>query len=231
MNGVRVRNPKLLVRRDAEIEISPTRRFVSRGGEKLDPILTQWNINPEGLVFIDAGSSTGGFTDCLLKRGAILVYAVDVGYNQLDYTLRNDERVRVYERTNIMSLDDASLDPRPDAAVSDLSFRSILGASSRLLRLVSQGWLIGLVKPQFEWRNPEDDFDGVIRRNDVLLRVLSDLVNQLWENGCYVTRIALSPIRGRKGNREFFCLLKQKPVGSKKTIEREIGSLVFERVT
>jgi 23S rRNA (cytidine1920-2'-O)/16S rRNA (cytidine1409-2'-O)-methyltransferase len=228
-DGERLKDPHQMVCRDTSIEIVARKRFVSRGGEKLDRALEDWKLPVEGLVFIDAGCSTGGFTDCLLNRGARLVHAVDVGYSQLDYRLRSTKRVKVYERTNIMTAERSFFDPEADAAVVDLSFRSIVGAGSHILGLVKKGWLISLIKPQFEWRKPSKDFKGVVKDRKVLQDILIDLVNRLWENRSYVTRVAPSPIRGRKGNREFFFLIRNKAVFQKQVIQSNIQRLILDR--
>ena len=124
-DGEKIRETSRKIDSRSELEIR-TKKYVSRGGYKLEGALDEWGIDCRKKIFVDAGSSTGGFTDCLLQRGASLVYAVDVGYNQLDYSLRNDSRVVVRERCNIMELDD--LEPAPHMGVADLSFRSIAGA-------------------------------------------------------------------------------------------------------
>ena len=208
VDGESSREPHQMIGTNTSIVIEARQRFVSRGGEKLDSILGDWGIPVDDQVFIDAGCAHGGFTDCLLRRGARLVHAVDVGYNQLDYSLRNHRRVKVYERTNIMRTERSHFIPRADAAVVDLSFRSIVGAGSHILGLVKRGWLISLVKPQFEWRMPNESFRGVVTDPKDRLTILSDLLDMLWQGGSYVTRVAPSAIEGRKGNREYFFLIK-----------------------
>lgn len=205
VEGETVREPARRIASESQITFNRP-RFVSRGGEKLEAALNNWDIRIEGKIMLDAGCSTGGFTDCLLQHGAALVHAVDVGYNQLDYRLRKHQQVMVHERTNIMNLD--TVQPLPDAAVADLSFRSISGAASHILSLTTEKWLVGLVKPQFEWHAPEtiDEkrFSGIIRDEDTLFTVLEKLIDTLWEEKVYVERVMQSPLRGRKGNREFF---------------------------
>ena len=197
------RNPKAAVSDGAEIVLS-SRRFVSRGGFKLDAALEGWNVAVAGKVFVDAGSSTGGFTDALLQRGAALVHAVDVGAGQLDWKLRSDARVAVREGTNAMAL--TNLEPRPHAAVADLSFRSLRGAAAHLLSLTSEGWLIALVKPQFEWVNPPAEFDGIVP-DDALEGILAALETDLRTEGVAMIDRMPSPVRGRKGNQEFLVRL------------------------
>lgn len=203
VDGALERDPKARVTDDAEIVVS-SRRFVSRGGFKLDAALEAWKIDVSDKVLLDAGCSTGGFTDALLQRGARLVHAVDVGTAQLDWKLRSDSRVLVREGTNVMAL--TSLDPRPDGAVADLSFRSLRGAAAHILSLTADGWLIALVKPQFEWVNPPAEFDGIVpdeRLDGIIASLEADLQNE----GVTMTDRLASPVRGRKGNQEFLARL------------------------
>lgn len=217
VNGGTQTDPRLPVATDAELTIV-TRRFVSRGGEKLEAALQAWSIRAAHRVWLDAGASTGGFTDCLLQRGATGVHAVDVGYNQLDYRLRTDSRVVVRERTNIGGLTAADLVPTPDAAVCDLSFRSLRGVLRSILSLTRGGWGVALLKPQFElaaeyrWNHSDDTGaldagGGVLRgaeREAVIDRVYRDLVAQ---EGVVVHRRMDSPLAGHDGNREVLLLV------------------------
>jgi 23S rRNA (cytidine1920-2'-O)/16S rRNA (cytidine1409-2'-O)-methyltransferase len=203
VDGALERDPKVGVTDDAEIVVS-SRRFVSRGGFKLDAALETWKIEVADKVLLDAGCSTGGFTDALLQRGARAVHAVDVGTAQLDWKLRSDPRVLVREGTNIMAV--TSLDPRPDGAVADLSFRSLRGAAAHILSLTAAGWLIALVKPQFEWMNPPAEFDGIVP-DDRLDGIIAALETDLQTEGVAMTDRLASPVRGRKGNQEFLARL------------------------
>jgi 23S rRNA (cytidine1920-2'-O)/16S rRNA (cytidine1409-2'-O)-methyltransferase len=205
VEGQCVRDPRQLVPEAASVEHRPRRRYVSRGGEKLAGVLDGWKIAVRGLGFIDAGASTGGFSDCLLQRGASRVIAIEVGANQLDYRLRSDPRVQVLENTNIMDI--RTLPFEPEAAVADLSLRSLRKAARYILNLVSEKWLIALVKPQYEWRQPPADFDGVVAGRPDLPGILKELLQDLQSEGAFVSRLAASQLPGRKGNREFFCLL------------------------
>ncbi len=213
VDGECVRDPKRPVPADAELTGAPARRYVSRGGYKLEAALAAWEPQVRGLCFIDAGSSTGGFTDCLLQQGAALVYAVDVGRNQLDFRLRRDPRVVVLERTSVADLTAETFPRAPSAAVADLSFRSLRGAARRLLALVSRGWMIALVKPQFEWRAPERSFRGVVRDPARRAQILTELVSDLAAEGVYVTHAMPSPLPGRRGNREVLFRLTDGRVG------------------
>ncbi len=205
VDGGRIANPKELVRVDAQITLADE-QFVSRGGKKLEHALSCWKIDVEGKSFIDAGASTGGFSHCLISHGAKRVYSVDVGYNQLSYQLRTDSRIVVMEQTNIMHVND--LDPQPDAAVADLSFRSISGAASHILGQTKERWLIALIKPQFELQQDDPTFDGVIKDDSVISLVLLRVFSQLQEEGIFISKFIASPILGTKGNREYLALLK-----------------------
>ena len=226
LEGEISQDPLIKVNTSAVISIEPRKRFVSRGGEKLDGILEEWGVSVDDLVFIDAGCAHGGFTDCLLRRGARFVHSVDVGYNQLDYSLRYHQSVKVYERTNIMKTEASLFVPPADAAVVDLSFRSIIGASSHILGLVKSGWLIALVKPQFEWRTPNEGFKGVVTSPQDRTAILIRLLERLWQEGSYVTRLGASAIEGRKGNREFFFMIKNRPELALAELRKEIAGLV-----
>ncbi len=205
VNGERVRSSLRPVPRDADVAFQK-RRYVSRGGLKLEAALNYLRIPINGKIMLDAGCSAGGFTDCLLQHGAALVHAVDVGYNQLDYSLRAHPFVMIYEKTNIMTV--RQLEPQPYAATADLSFRSIKGAASRILSLTSRKLLIGLIKPQFEYRAGSENFNGVIVDNNLLEEILLSVAFELEREQAFVTDIVASPIKGRKGNREFFFLIQ-----------------------
>ncbi|GHO53279.1 TlyA family RNA methyltransferase [Ktedonobacter robiniae] len=187
-------------------EITPEMKYVSRGGLKLEKALDAFHLDPTGRVAIDVGSSTGGFTQCLLERGARLVYAVDVGHGQLAWSLRNDPRVVVMERTNIRHLE--SLPEPMQCAVIDVSFislRLVLPALEPLLVRSPETWIASLVKPQFEAGKAEvDRGNGIISDPEVHQRVLREL--QEWipqHTALQVLEVSDSPILGRDGNREF----------------------------
>ncbi len=208
VDGEVVSDPKQPIPKDAQITIDDHKRYVSRGGYKLEGALAAFGLDVAGLTLLDAGASTGGFTDCLLKGGAKTVHAVDVGYNQLDWRLRSDGRVIVYERTNIMEVQ--QLRPQPEGAVCDLSFRSITKAASHILSLCTEGaFLVALIKPQFETPKGMEGFDGVIREAEVLKAVMEDVLGALIAEGLGIRAVAESPITGTKGNTEFFALLHQ----------------------
>ncbi len=208
VDGQALRKPGARVPAGALVSLRRKSLYVSRAGEKLSHAIDQWGIDCEGSVWIDAGSSTGGFTDCLLSRGASLVYAVDVGTNLLDWRLRGDERVRVMEGVNVMHLRPGDLDPAPRRATADLSFRSLRRAAAHLLGLTTEGRGIFLVKPQFEWSSPGPGFRGVVRDSATVLEIVEDLLRGLASEGVRAENALVSPIRGRKGNREILFLLR-----------------------
>lgn len=205
VNGEKVREPERKLPCNIEV-IVDAERYVSRGALKLRHAIEKWNIPVAGKVFLDAGCSTGGFTDYLLKQGAAAVHAVDVGYNQLDYSLRKDSRVIVHERTNIMDVMFEAFNPPPAVGCADLSFRSITRAASKILELVTEKTLIALVKPQFETER-ENLVKGVVTDSAALQEAVSIVIDKLFTERAFVKEIISSPIQGRKGNREFLFLI------------------------
>jgi 23S rRNA (cytidine1920-2'-O)/16S rRNA (cytidine1409-2'-O)-methyltransferase len=187
---------------DDVVTLKSKPRFVSRGGEKLDHALETFSVDVTGAVCADLGASTGGFTDCLLQRGASRVYAVDVGYGQIDQRLRDDERVVVHERINARYLE--SLPEPVDIVVIDVSFISlslILPVAGRLLK--EQGTCVPLVKPQFEAGRKEVGKGGVVRDPAIHRKVLETVAGYAQENGFVIAGVTQSPISGPAGNIEF----------------------------
>lgn len=223
VDGVLATDPRLAVDPDSSFSFTFD-TYVSRGGYKLEHALTQFSLDVQDLVMLDAGASTGGFTDCLLKRGALLVHSVDVGYNQLDWRLRTNNRVVVHEKQNIMTLD--ALDPPCNAAVCDLSFRSISGAASHILSLCKDGWLVCLIKPQFEVPKGLANFNGVIQDRKVLMQVMRKVYDLLAGDEVGIHHLIKSPITGHKGNIEFLALLKQQPGMDKVEMTALLESIV-----
>ena len=219
-----VRDPKRLIFESDSVAIK-SRGYVSRGGVKLESALSVFDIQVSDKIVIDAGSSTGGFTDCLLRHGARRVFAVDSGYNQLDFKLREDPRVVVMEKTNIMDV--SNFEPVPHFATADISFRSIRHVASHLLKMTSDHELIALIKPQFEWETPDRDFTGVIQRDDVLVEILKKVVSDLYNEGAFVKSVCESPIHGRRGNREFFVLLSAMQWVPREKTEGQIERIVL----
>ncbi|HVN69497.1 MAG TPA: TlyA family RNA methyltransferase, partial [Candidatus Binatia bacterium] len=196
---------------DARIEIESPRRFVSRGGEKLEHALEKFGIDVTGLAALDVGASTGGFTDCLLQRGAASVTAVDVGYGQLDWRLRNDPRVRVMERVNFRLLSDDAFPERFDLIVADASFislRTILARAEGYLR--DEGLVVALVKPQFEAGRERLGAGGVVRNPETHAAVLRELRDAVAPLGLVPVALTSSPLLGPAGNREFLMELRRR---------------------
>ncbi|NGM17864.1 TlyA family rRNA (cytidine-2'-O)-methyltransferase [Eggerthellaceae bacterium zg-887] len=188
---------------DVEVFVRGRKQFVSRGGRKLQGALDAFGQNVEGLRCIDVGSSTGGFTDCLLQAGAASVACVDVNYGQLAWKLRQDARVAVFERTNIKLADPGALGAPFDLIVADVSFIGLAGLAPTFARLGSAGTVfIGLVKPQFESRPGETD-RGVVKDPAVRQRTVQEVEAALSAVGFVVTGVVESPITGPEGNVEY----------------------------
>jgi len=207
--GQLVHHPSTRVPVEAALKVDRGPRFVSRGGEKLAAALEEFDLSVKGLICGDVGSSTGGFTDCLLQHGAVRVYAVDVGYGILEWSLRKDPRVEVLERTNARYLNEL---PEPVEFISvDVSFISL-----HTLLPVIRGWfssrggnLVALIKPQFEATRAEAARgEGVIRDPEVHRRVLEEFIRGVGPAGYQVQGLMGSPLRGQQGNREFLAWLK-----------------------
>jgi 23S rRNA (cytidine1920-2'-O)/16S rRNA (cytidine1409-2'-O)-methyltransferase len=194
-----------LVASDEPIGLAgPARRFVSRGGEKLDAALGVFSVRVREVTALDAGASTGGFTDCLLTRGAKRVFAVDVGYGQLDWRLRADPRVMVLERTNVRDLRPEDLPEAPDVVTADLSFISLSVVIPALVRSAKPGAdFVVLVKPQFEAGRSEVGDGGVVSDPEVWRRVLRSVVEAFRAEGLSLLGLMPSPLVGPAGNVEF----------------------------
>src|SRR5437763_307126 len=206
-----VDKPGTLVPLDADCRLAQTPeelKYVSRGGLKLEKALATFQLSPEGLVALDVGASTGGFTHCLLEHGARRVYAVDVGHGQLAWTLRNDPRVVVMEHTNIRHL--TSLPAPIQCVVIDVSFISLRLILPAIVPLLApEAWIVALVKPQFEAGKAEaDKGSGVITDPAVHTRVLEELQEWIQQHTLFkIKGLTDSPIYGRDGNREFLLYL------------------------
>jgi 23S rRNA (cytidine1920-2'-O)/16S rRNA (cytidine1409-2'-O)-methyltransferase len=207
VDGKAVIKSGTLVAEEAEITLAKPPPFVSRGGLKLDYALDQFRLDVSSKIAADIGASTGGFTDCLLKRGASRVYAIDVGYGQLDYRLRKDRRVIVIERMNARY--PIILPEKIDLATVDVSFISVEKVVPSVAQLVKEGGqLIVLIKPQFEARRNEVGKGGVIKQPAIHARSLGRFITWATEQNLRLRGLVASPILGASGNREFFVLLQ-----------------------
>ena len=211
VNGQRADKPGMQVSPDVNVEVKGTALpYVSRGGLKLEKALKVFPIDVTGMVCVDCGASTGGFTDVLLKNGAAKVYSVDVGYGQLAWSLRNDERVINMERTNIRYISSEQIPEPLDICVMDLSFISVklvLPAVCALLKDDAQ--LVCLIKPQFEAGREEVGKKGVVRDKAVHLSVIESVLSFAPTVGMTVMGLDFSPIKGPEGNREYLCYMKK----------------------
>lgn len=225
VNGQKETKPGTSVAEDAAVEMrGETLPYVSRGGWKLEKALRVFPIDVKDAVCIDCGASTGGFTDVLLQSGAAKVYAVDVGYGQLAWSLRTDPRVVCMERTNIRYVTHEQIPEEMDVAVADLSFislRLILGAVGALLK--PEGEMVCLVKPQFEAGKDKVGKKGVVRDPAVHAEVLLEFLRYAPECGFGVRGLDFSPIRGPEGNIEYLAWLKK---GAESIPEPDIDALV-----
>ena len=208
VEGRRAEKAAQQVAPDARVEVlEDDEGYVSRGGIKLAGALDAFSLSVAGLVAMDVGASTGGFTDCLLRRGAGRVYAVDVGYGQLAWRLRQDARVVVLERTNVRYLEREQIPEPVDLATIDTSFISLTKVIPRVLGFLGEnGRLLALIKPQFEVGRGLVGKGGVVRKPELHQRVVSELERFCRDQGLVVEGVVESPLLGPKGNREFFIL-------------------------
>ncbi|MCC8142343.1 MAG: TlyA family RNA methyltransferase [Lachnospiraceae bacterium] len=197
-----------------EVHGSPP-KYVSRGGLKLERALSQFGLDLTGKICMDVGASTGGFTDCMLQNGAAKVYAVDVGYGQFAWKLRQDERVVCMEKTNIRYLTPDAIDDVIDLATVDVSFISltkVLGPIREMLR--DEGEVVCLIKPQFEAGREKVGKKGVVRDPAVHLEVLKMILSYAVNNGFSVLNLDYSPVKGPEGNIEYLLYIKKHSEGS-----------------
>ncbi len=212
--GGRVLKPGTLMPTDASLEVRDTLPYVSRGGLKLAHALDRFGLDVSGCTALDVGASTGGFTDCLLQSGAAKVYAVDVGYGQMDYRMRQDPRVVVMEKVNARHpfdlMDGEDRSPQVHLATVDVSFISatkVIPEASR--HLAPSGSMVVLLKPQFEALRNEVGRGGVIKDIKVHTLVLARFIQWVVQSGHRLRGLVASPIFGDKGNREFLLLLRK----------------------
>jgi 23S rRNA (cytidine1920-2'-O)/16S rRNA (cytidine1409-2'-O)-methyltransferase len=198
-----------LIDAGAAIRLKQASPYVSRGGFKLAKALSEFAVQVRNQIVLDIGASTGGFTDCLLAHGAAQVFAVDVGYGQLDWKLRNDPRVRVFEKTNIRYFDLKRLPRAADLATIDVSFISLKLVLPQVKSLLVEGGdVIALIKPQFEVGKGKVGKGGVVRSADEHTRVIDEIKTAAVQLGFDVLGVTESPLLGPKGNKEFLIHLR-----------------------
>ncbi len=220
VNGEKQDKPGTPVNEDANVEVrGKPLAYVSRGGLKLEKAISEFSLNIEGKVCMDIGASTGGFTDCMLQNNAQKVFAVDVGYGQLAWTLRNDERVVNMERTNIRNVTLENLQQKIDFFSVDVSFISlkhILPVANAISSDNASG--VCLIKPQFEAGRENVGKNGVVRDEKIHIQVIESTCNMAVQNGFSVLKLSYSPIKGPKGNMEFLMYIE-------KSLEPQMQSL------
>lgn len=232
LNNIRVNKPGENVPEDCVIEVRGGENpFVSRGGLKLEKAVRKYGIDLTGLTTMDVGASTGGFTDCMLQHGATKVYAIDVGYGQLDWKLRNDTRVIVMERTNARFMEPAWFQEQIGFASMDVSFISVRLILPGIYACLGEGAeAVVLVKPQFEAGRDKVGKNGVVRNPDIHEQVLSNAALFAQQMGFSIEAMDFSPITGPKGNIEFLLLLK-KQVESSPISAQEVSLAASHVVT
>jgi len=203
--------PSELLEEHASITVKPTRKYVGRGALKLEAALDHFNIDVHRKTALDIGASTGGFTDCVLQRGAKKVYAVDVGHGQLDWKLRNDPRVIVLEKVNARSLSREHIPELVDLCVIDVSFISLtLILPSAFDLITPTGVILALIKPQFELQRSEVGKGGIVRDQGLHQKAQDKIVAFVTHLGHVVTGIVPSAITGADGNQEFFACMRKR---------------------
>jgi len=229
VNGKLADKPGSKVKEGAKVEIKEPFRYVSRGGYKLENALDRLGLSVEGFVALDVGSSTGGFTDCLLQRGAKRVYAVDVGKAQMDQKLRKDSRVVLYEETDARELTEKYVPEKVDVITMDVSFISSTALLPNAVRFLKEdGILLVLVKPQFELP-PKYVKKGVVKDDDKKVEAILGVAEFIKGLGYSVKRIIKAKPKGSKGNEEFFILAKKEEPGLE-DIQSEAWNAVKENV-
>ncbi len=224
---------QLELKENTKIEIKSL-PFVSRGGLKLDKAVKTFDISLKDRICLDAGASTGGFTDCMLQNAAKYVYAVDVGYGQIAWKLRNDKRVKVVERTNIKNCLPAEIydetDILPDFCAMDLSFISITKVLENIKKLMNpqKQEIVSLIKPQFEAGKELVGKNGVVREKSTHKKVIEDVINYAESIGLYPKELTFSPIKGPAGNIEYLVLLENFKTDFDKNIIQNIVELANE---
>lgn len=206
VGGATAVSPSSMVAADVAIVVAAPARagFVSRGGDKLAAALDRFGVDPDRLEALDAGASTGGFTDCLLRRGAARVVAIDVGYGDLAWSLRTDARVHLFERTNLRDVSSGDLPFRPELVVADLSFVSLAGLVPTLVELgTADASFVVLVKPQFEAPQAEVGDGGVVGDPRVWRMTIDRVADAFLRLGVQPRQVMASPVRGRSGNVEY----------------------------
>ncbi|MEZ0536116.1 TlyA family RNA methyltransferase [Caldicellulosiruptoraceae bacterium PP1] len=210
VNGQRIDKPGEKVDEDAEIIIKEGLKYVSRGGYKLEKAISFFNIDVKGLIAMDIGASTGGFTDCLVLNGIKKVYAIDVGYGQFSWKLRNMPNIVCIERKNIRYLQREEINDEIDLIVCDVSFISLKLISQKINEFLKEnGIAILLIKPQFEAGKEEVGKKGVVRDKKIHVRIINEIVSHYLDLGFSTKGLTHSPIKGPEGNIEYLLYIEK----------------------
>lgn len=208
VNGIMVDKAGAQVNADDALSVKSKMPYVSRGGLKLERALEEFSIDVKDKTAMDVGASTGGFSDCLLQCGAKKIYAVDVGYGQFSWKLRNDEKIILLEKTNIRHLEQGRVSDKIEIAVIDVSFISLLKVIPKVLEfLQTSGEIVALIKPQFEVGRKDIGKGGVVKDENKRLEVVEKIKSELIKIGLQVIGTTTSPIKGPKGNVEYLIYL------------------------
>ncbi len=212
IDNVRVDKPGTKVDVNSAITLKGNMlKYVGRGGYKLEKALKCFDINILNSTAVDIGASTGGFTDCLIQNGAKKVYSIDVGYGQLDWKLRNNDKVTVLERTNFRYIDSSIFKEQIDVVVIDVSFISLKNILPKVREISNDDTtIITLIKPQFEAGRDKVGKKGVVKNKEVHLEVLNNILQYCMQNNMYIDKLTYSPIKGAEGNIEYLALIKNK---------------------
>ncbi|MCS7195730.1 MAG: TlyA family RNA methyltransferase [Aquificaceae bacterium] len=229
VEGKPVDKPGTRIREGQRVEVREPPKYVSRGGYKLEGALKRFNLSPEGLIALDVGSSTGGFTQCLLLHGARKVYAVDVGRGQMDQKLREDPRVVLYEETDVRELREEQVPEKVDLITVDVSFISLKKVIPHVLKFLREGGiLLLLVKPQFEV-GPEKVRKGIVKSAEDKERAILQVIHLLESEGFRIGGVMKAKPKGVKGNEEFF-LLAGKYIKELENLKEAVENAVREVV-
>lgn len=229
VNNEKEDKPGVNIPTDAEIRIKENVcPYVSRGGLKLEKAINLFNLSFDGKVAMDVGASTGGFTDCMLKNGAIKVYAIDVGYGQLAWSLRSDDRVVCMERTNIRYVEPSSIIDEVSFSSIDVSFISLKKVLPIVAKILNKnGEIVALIKPQFEAGREQVGKKGVVRDSKVHKQVIVEILNFCLDNAIYLKGLTYSPIKGPEGNIEFLAYMsKDNKYNNEIDIEQDVEKVV-----
>lgn len=231
VNGEMIDKAGTLIEENSNIEIKEKEKYVSRGGYKLEKAVETFQLTLTDFICMDIGASTGGFTDCMLQKGAKKVYAVDVGYGQLDWKLRNDERIVIMERTNFRNIDISTIKDKFDFFSVDVSFISLKHMFPNISKLSNtSSVLVTLIKPQFEAGREKVGKHGVVKNKDTHVEVINNVIAYAKNNGFYCHGITNSPIKGAKGNIEYLTVFKNFESSCVFNIE-EIVNITFNELS